>query len=162
MRTALILTGHMRCWRQMLPHIKQKLIDPYNADVFISCWDTEGWWQWQAPKGFYENSPRVNPDEIRDAFNTKEMRYEEYQPHDSYFTERAKQYTNSYIAPKNILSMTYKWLDGFYLMKHHMAITGKTYDLVIKTRTDLEILGELPKFEPNKFYTLYNLSLIHI
>lgn len=156
MRTALILTGHMRCWKQRLEYIKSKFIEPYNADVFISCWDNEGWWQWQAPKGFFEGSPHVNPDEIRELLNPIEMRYEQYEPHDPYFTERAKLYSNSFISPKNILSMTYKWLDGFYLLKHHMAITGKKYDLVIKTRTDLEILGDLPEFDLDKFYIIYN------
>ena len=156
MRTALILTGHMRCWKQMLPYIKQKFIEPYNADVFISCWETEGWWQWQAPKGFYEGSSSVDPDEIRALLNPVEMRFEHYPSHDQYFSERAKQYTNSYIDPKNILSMTYKWLDGFYLLKHHMAITGKKYDLVLKTRTDLEVFGDFPQFDLDKFYIIYN------
>jgi len=156
MRTALILTGHMRCWKQMLPHMTEKYINKYNPDIFISCWENEGWWKWGDEKGFYENSNHVDPDEIRKYFNPVEMRYEHFDPHEPYFKERAKQYPNFYISPKNILSMTYKWLDGFYLLKHHMAITGKQYDLVIKTRTDLEILGDLPEFDLNKFYIIYN------
>ena len=44
MKVAVILTGHMRCWRDVLPNFKEKVIDRYNPDIFIHTWNEEGWW----------------------------------------------------------------------------------------------------------------------
>ena len=66
MRVAIIIAGHLRCWKQMYPYFKANFIDRYNnPDIFISTWTDEGWWKWGNEKGIYENSALVNFDEIR-------------------------------------------------------------------------------------------------
>jgi hypothetical protein len=38
MKVALCLSGQVRCFKQTYPSIKEHLIDPLNADVYISVW----------------------------------------------------------------------------------------------------------------------------
>jgi hypothetical protein len=33
-KVAVILTGHMRSWKQVFPNFKEKIIDKYNPDIF--------------------------------------------------------------------------------------------------------------------------------
>ena len=44
MKVAIVLTGHMRHWKEVLPNFKQRFIDKYNPDIFINTWSEEGWY----------------------------------------------------------------------------------------------------------------------
>ncbi len=44
MKVAVVLTGHLRCWRDVLSNFKQRIVNRYNPDIFIHTWNEEGWW----------------------------------------------------------------------------------------------------------------------
>lgn len=157
MKVAIIIAGHLRCWKQMYPYFKANFIDKYNnPDIFISTWTDEGWWKWGNEKGIYENSALINFDEVRQAYQPKELKYENYDDYDQMFKERADKFTNKIGWPKNVVSMTYRWLDGCKLLCDYCLNKEVHYDLVIRTRTDLIVHGDLPEFDPSKFYIIHN------
>ena len=143
MKVAIVITGHMRCWKQLAPHFKEKYINVYNPDIYISTWNTEGWWQWG---DYFKQSPLVNADELREFYKPKRLVVEPFDPLFNYlFTEKATKYTNAIGHPKNMISMFYKWMSGINLLEDQ-------YDLVIRMRPDVQYLNHLPDFDPSNFY----------
>lgn len=156
MKVAILIAGHLRCWKQLYPYFKTNFIDRYNPDIFISTWNDEGWWKWGNEKGIYENSPRVNFDEVIEAYKPKTIGHEDYEVYDLIFKERAEKFTNKIGWPKNVVSMTYRWLDACNMLETYSKENNVKYDLVIRTRTDLIIHGDLPEFDSSKFYIIHN------
>lgn len=157
MKIAIVLTGHMRCWKQVFPNFKSKFLDGFDADVFIHTWNEEGWWipgDKQNVKGFYEGTPQVFADEIANVYNPKKIVVEDWSNFNLLFEERGNQFANFAHRRKNILSMFYKLHQGVSLMENYMAETGTKYDFVFRMRPDLIFNGELPSFESNSFYTI--------
>lgn len=154
MNVAIVLTGHMRCWKQVYPNFKQRLIDRYNPDIFIETWEDEAYWDPHSQHGIVKDAPKVNFDELRNTYRPIAIRYDSYEKYQSSFEERAKHYSNFYHVPKNIISMLFKLGRGILMLEDYMFLTGKTYDLVIRMRPDLVFNEPLPQFDPNKFYTL--------
>jgi hypothetical protein len=156
MKVAVILTGHMRCWRDVLPHFKEKVIDRYSPDVFIHTWNEEGWWipgYTQNVKGYFEETPKVTYDDMKNFAPTSVV-IEDWGDYNSLFEQRGTKYENFAHRPKNILSMFYKLHAGVQLMENHISKTGELYDLVIRMRPDMIFNQELPEFDSNIFYTL--------
>lgn len=156
MKVAILIAGHLRCWKQLYPYFKTNFIDRYNPDIFISTWNDEGWWKWGNEKGIYENSPRVNFDEVIEAYKPKTIGHEDYEVYDLIFKERAEKFTNKIGWPKNVVSMTYRWLDACNMLETYSKENNVKYDLVIRTRTDLIIHSDLPEFDSSKFYIIHN------
>ena len=110
MKVAVILTGHMRCWRDVLPNFKEKVIDRYNPDIFIHTWNEEGWWipgDKQNTKGYFEETPKVTYDDMLN-YNPTSVIIEDWNDYNELFEYRGKLYENFAHRPKNILSMFYK------------------------------------------------------
>jgi hypothetical protein len=157
MRVAIIIAGHLRCWKQMYPYFKANFIDKYDTpDIFISTWNDEGWWTWGNDKGIYESSDPINFDEVRQAYQPKDLKHDNYDEYDVFFRERSEKFINKIGWPKNVISMTYRWLDGCRLLDYYAKSNNIHYDLVIRTRTDLEVIGDLPNFNPSNFYIIHN------
>ena len=154
MNVAIVLTGHMRCWKQVYPNFKQRLIDRYNPDIFIETWEDEAYWDPHSQHGIVKDAPKVNFDDLRNTYRPIAMRFDSYEKYQTSFEERSKQYSNFYHVPKNIISMLFKLGRGILMLEDYMFLTGKTYDLVIRMRPDLIFNEPLPQFDPNKFYTL--------
>jgi hypothetical protein len=157
MKTAVVLTGHLRCWKQVFPNFKEKVMDRYNPDIFIDTWDEEGWWipgDKQNIKGFHEQTPEVNKEEVIEAYKPKQFRMESWQDYNVLFEERGNKFPNFAHRAKNIISMFYKLAHGIQLMEHHMMKYGENYNTVIRMRPDMIFHQDLPDFEPNIFYTL--------
>ena len=158
MKVAVILTGHMRCWRDVFPNFKEKIIDRYgNPDIFIHTWDEEGWWipgDKDMPKGVYDKTPSVEFEDIQDAYKPIALIVSKWSDYEPVFDYRAKLYSHYAHRPKNILSMFHKLGSGVRLMEDYMSFTGEHYDLVIRMRPDMIFHEDLPEFDPQKFYTL--------
>lgn len=156
MKVAVILTGHMRCWRDVLPNFQKRVIDRYNPDIFIHTWNEEGWWipgDKQNTKGYFEETPKVTYDDMLN-YNPTQVIIEDWNDYNELFEYRGKLYENFAHRPKNILSMFYKLHAGIQLMENYIAKTGEFYDLVIRMRPDMIFNEDLPQFETNRFYTL--------
>jgi hypothetical protein len=159
MKVAVILTGHMRCWRDVLPNFKEKIVDRYQPDVFIHTWNEEGWWipgDKQNAKGYFEETPKVTHPDMLMNYMPKELMIEDWEGmnYNKIFEQRGELYENFAHRPKNILSMFYKLHAGVGLMEKYAAKTGAFYDLVIRMRPDMILNEDLPDFDSNLFYTL--------
>lgn len=154
MNVAVILTGHMRCWKQVYPNFKEHIIDKYNPDIFIDTWEDEAYWDPHSKAGVVENAPLVDFDELVQTYKPIYFRKENFKTYEANFEQRAAQFPNFYHVPKNQISMLFKLGRGVGLMEEYLFQTGKTYDLVIRMRPDLMFNEPLPDFDPNKFYTL--------
>lgn len=154
MNVAIVLTGHMRCWKQVYPNFKQRLVERYDPDIFIETWEDEAYWDPHSQHGIVKDAPKVNFDDLRNTYRPIAMRFDSYEKYQISFEERSKQYSNFYHVPKNIISMLFKLGRGILMLEDYMFLTGKTYDLVIRMRPDLIFNEPLPQFDPNKFYTL--------
>jgi hypothetical protein len=157
MRTAIILTGHLRCWKQVFPNFKEKIIDRYNPDIFIHTWDEEGWWipgDKQNEKGFFEGTPEIVDQDVFDTYKPLYFVKEYWNDFNKHFEHCGSYFKNFAHRPKNILSMYYKMHQGFSLVEKHMAQLQGNYDLVIRMRPDMVLHDDLPDFQPGTFYTM--------
>lgn len=155
MNVAVVLTGHMRCWQQVYPNFKQRIVDKYNPDIFIDTWRDEAYWDPHSEAGIVQGAPDIDQDKIIETYEgLRVFRAENYEDYKDGFEKRAEYFKNFYHVPKNQISMMFKLGRGVSLMEDYMFKTGKTYDLVIRMRPDLVFNEELPDFDPMKFYTL--------
>jgi hypothetical protein len=157
MNVAVVLTGHLRCWKDVLPNFKEKVIDRYNPDIFIHTWDEEGWWipgDKNNEKGYHEESPKIDQKEIIEAYNPRGITIESWETYNKMFERRGELYKNFAHRPKNILSMFYKLNRGISLLEDYASQIGVYYDLVIRMRPDMIFNEDLPDFDPKDFYTL--------
>lgn len=154
MNIALILTGHLRCWEQVLPNTKEVIIDPLKPDIFIHAWDEQAWWDPHSKEGFVANSPKIDLKAVQEAYKPINMVVENFEDYRADFEKQAEQYEKHYHVKRNILSMFYKCGRGIELMNEHTARTGKHYDFVFRMRPDLVFEQHLPNFDSNKFYTI--------
>lgn len=157
MKVAVVLTGHLRCWRDVLPNFKEKIVNRYNPDVFIHTWNEEGWWipgDKQNEKGYFEETPLINRDEIIEAYQPKGLAIEDWKNYNELFEYRGSYYKNFAHRPKNIISMFHKLNRGISMLEDYVSQTGEYYDLVIRMRPDIIFHQDLPDFNNQKFYTL--------
>jgi len=156
MKVSVILTGHMRCWQQVWPNFKEKIVDRYNPDIFIHTWSDEAWHgPGKNSLGFIANTPPINQDEIVKTYNPTKMVVEDfYANFNQQFESLGSKYPNFSHVPKNTLSMFYKTFKGVQLLEDHMSLTNTHYDLVIRMRPDLVFHNDLPNWDPSKFYSI--------
>ena len=157
MNVAVILTGHLRCWKDVFPNFKEKVIDRYNPDIFIHTWDNEGWWipgDKQNEKGYHEEAPDIVQSEINEIYKPRGITIENWDKYNELFQHRGELFKNYAHRPKNILSMFYKLNRGISLMEDYVSQIGVHYDLVIRMRPDMIFHDDLPEFDPRYFYTL--------
>lgn len=152
MKVALILTGHMRCWKQVWPYIKAQFIDKYDPDIFVSTWSDEGWWRPNSSKGFNEQSPKLDVDRFIELYHPVVMEVDDYKDHEAYLETIASKYKNFIHNPKNVVSMFFKIAKGIKLLEKSVH----NYDLVIRMRPDLVFNHTLPDLDPNNFYTTHH------
>lgn len=153
MNVAVVLTGHMRCWKQVFPNFKERIIDRYNPDIFIHTWDDEGYRDPSDSLGFANGSPKIDIREVCDAYDPIELNVETFEDLHQSFIDRSVDYTQHHVTPKNLISMLSKMSRGILMMENHMCNTGKYYDLILRLRPDLIYHEDLPDFNPNIFYT---------
>jgi len=152
MKVSLLLTGHMRCWKHVWPHIKAQFIDKYDPDIFVSTWTDEGWWRPNSTRGFNEQSPLLDVDRFIELYHPVVMEVDDYKDHESYLNDIASKYKNYIHNPKNVVSMYYKMAKGIKLLEKSVH----NYDLVIRMRPDLVVNHTLPDLDPNVFYTTHH------
>ena len=159
MKVAIVLTGHMRHWREVLPNFKQRFIDKYNPDIFINTWSEEGWYGLTAgndEEGFIEGTPGVEQKTIMEAYNAKAVAIQDFDDYRENFLQQIKRYPNYNHRSLNILSMFFKMGQGILMLEDHIMKTGTQYDLVIRTRPDMLVHQDLPDFDPKYFYTIFH------
>jgi len=154
MKVAVVLTGHLRSWRQVYPDFYLKVVSKYNPDIFIHSWNDEGWWDPESTTGYVDGSDAVDVDEVASLYKPVGIELEDFSKYQDRFDKRAELFTNSLHRKRNIISMFYKIKRGVDLMNE----SGNTYDMVIRMRPDLVFFNDLPQFDPDKFYTINHRS----
>lgn len=154
MRTAVVLTGHLRCWEKVFANFKSRIIDQYNPDIFISTWDNEGYWipgERQNGIGVYEHSPKLDIQKVYDTYKPKALEVQCWDDYKDYFRSLAELYPNYLHRPENILSMFWKIQRGVNLISNF-----DHYNLVIRMRPDIVFHHDLPNFTivNNNVYTI--------
>lgn len=152
MKVAVVLTGHLRCWKQVFSNFEQTIINRYNPDIYIHTWSDEGWWipgDKESKIGVFENTPMISEKEVVEKYNPKEIIIQEIGDYNQRFLEESKKYPNYNHRPQNILSMYYKLCQGLKMLDY-----TQNYDMIIRMRPDLIFHQHLPEFEKDTFYTL--------
>lgn len=159
-RVAILLTGHLRTFKKTYPTIRDRLVLPLGADVFIHTWDKIGM-QTVDPKygPIADESNLTDASEIHKAIpevigvkiesnadfiaTAKMLKSKAY-----VFGARASASWKMLSAkPIYIESQLYSIYNAFQLMRSHEEELGKKYDLVIKLRSDMEVGSILPAVE---------------
>jgi len=148
---AVCLSGQSRTWRtakeNILNYFDVKINThkncKVNVDYFIHTWDTNSYRDKTQPRWENKDYKIDNPiemEEIKLAFNPKLMEYEPFNPN---------------VWQEAWEGMFYSFMKSVELKKRYELITDIHYDMVIKTRFDINFLQEgsnkygLPI---NKFY----------
>lgn len=151
MRTALVLTGHMRCWEKVFGNTKEMILDRYDPDVYIATWDNEGYWT--SPEndpdghGIVKSSPKVEFNKVFEAYNPVAMQVfnqEIVSPSFDAYSERMQKLSVQ-IRAKNIVSQFWMIDKGFSM------VPKNNYDAVIRMRPDLILPNGLPEMDPKNF-----------
>lgn len=156
MKTAIVLTGHMRNWKFLFPKFKEDFIDKFNADVFISTWNNEGFNKVGSVKGVDCNSPDLDVRGVIDSYKPKSIIVENYDDLEQSFISKVQHFKTAFQNTKNIASMFYKIKSGMQLVTSYAETTNTKYDLVIRCRPDIYKKFPFPEFDPNVFLTTYH------
>jgi hypothetical protein len=134
-RTALCLSGQLRCFKQTYQSIKEHLIDPLGADVYVSVWD------YQLP----DERNRIDGDvaECRSLYRAVCADVEAFGPaeQEHYANHPACQHRFDEVHVDRVLAMWRRIKRAFLLAKE-----GR-YDLYIRCRFDLKFLTGIPTHE---------------
>lgn len=161
MKIALILSGHMRGYKNTLSTFKSELLNKYGVDVFISTWNTYGWWTADNIKLINDESSEIDINEINHSYGPKIIKVDKY--FDDKFDERFQIESllfQPFLKDKririiNTLSMYYKFQDSLRLFESFVNENKSQYNIVIKTRPDV-YLPQIPSnLIENKIYTDY-------
>jgi hypothetical protein len=140
MRVALLLSGDIRDSVELFPFWKENLLNIYNPDIFLSTWNTK-----------YIN-------EFIDIFNPVSTIIDNY---DSGFSNLWKTAVSPYEykleTNANLVScysMWYRAKSVNEIMHRYENLLNLKYDIVIKTRPDLQIY-DIPKIDDVNSKSLY-------
>jgi len=126
MRTALILTGFMRNWKDNIQNIFENIIFPYLPDVYITSYTySQLYWG--------EGKVKINPDEIINIYNPKKYIFRDTEtcPDFNFKSDKTEKLGREY---------SIRQLYGWYT--HYLALDlfdFNDYDLIIKLRTDISV-----------------------
>jgi hypothetical protein len=152
MRTAILISGQLRDAKDCFPSLKEYIINPYDADVFIDTW-TPG-------NNVLDHRGQLIADSLSvhdtlSLYMPKMAMFEDFD--NSPFFDRIKKnaignkigFDGSHAWEtkiENIFYMYYKVWRCFQHMKHFEAINNFKYDRVIRMRFDL-VFEEFPIIE---------------
>lgn len=153
MKTAILLSGQVRDAKECFSTLKQHLIEPYNADVFIDTW---------LPKNKVLDhrgnliEDNLTCDEILELYKPKLAMFEDFDSSPVFQRIKELNITNrtAYDGThawetkiENVFYMYYKVWRCLQHMKHYEAFNAFQYDLVIRARFDL-MFESFPIIEP--------------
>ena len=163
MRTALVLTGHMRAWELAFPSIKEQFLDKYNPDVYIYTWSNRGYWvdPKNDPKelGVIEDEP-IDRIDVKFAYKPK---FFQFLPTNTIVRNVVDNMLAEYpiitekcgeIRPKNIMFQFLFWQSALQEMEAAATKENIEYDLVIRTRPDIIWHKPFPDMLPENLYTV--------
>jgi hypothetical protein len=162
MKVAILMAGEMRNFdnNQLLFQNNKYLFELYNCDVFVSTWDKCGYSPDHGtvdPKNYSGNI--TNEDKIKNAFkNVKNVNIENYDEWFNHQNQECKDlYNNGFFVNNRHVNATvfpqlYKIWDCNRMKKEYEKQNEFEYDLVIRMRSDLCLVEEIPESFLQDFY----------
>ena len=141
MKTALVLTGHLRTFFSNYPFFEENVIKRYKPDIYMDLWDTFGYWDDNDDLGFKKESELIDIISIKNKLdNLVYLNVENYSDKRYEFEQRAKQFERIKVVypsggtarPINVISMWFKRYQAIQNIQYE-------YDKVILTRPDIRI-----------------------
>lgn len=137
MKIAILLSGQFRNCIQCMDNMHRYLIDKYDADVFINS--------------YYDSQPEENTEEVIERFkpvkyNVSRMPEELLNVSETHHKYPKYSETEGSVG-RNIFVSWYSVKNVNLLRKEYEKETGITYDVIIKTRFDLNLLEDVPIVE---------------
>ena len=130
MRTALCLSGQIRCSDRTIQSLKEKIIDKYNCDVFIHTWRDKGH---VVPHHYIENYQHKYREidySFIEEYNPKKIKIE----YPNYNMFKVKTLNSRFY---NTLMMWYGIYQANELRKEYEIQNNVMYNCVIRCRFDL-------------------------
>jgi hypothetical protein len=149
MRVALLLSGQLRNVLFSYPSIKEKILNKFNPDVFVSTWNPEADWVVTQPTATQHIQNHSTLDEVIALYNPKFILSEDFNSDPiQRLVKNAWEmdiYTpmNGESNPVSVMVMWYKIKSSLELMLHYERMQGFKYDLIIKGRFELTFHDDL-------------------
>jgi hypothetical protein len=161
MRTAVVLSGHLRTWEQCRTLLLDKIVNPTQADVFLSTWDVLGFAdlrRWSVPT----LEAAVTEDAVHKGYGDclKGLNIETFDPTKFDVKEQINPCSGRpnhvypiYQSPlsdkiiQRMRSMWYKVWDADRLRRNYETSQGFNYDRVIKARPDIAFFTNLGDYD---------------
>jgi hypothetical protein len=143
MHVALLLSGQLRDVFSSYPTIREKILNRFNPDVFISTWNPEADWISTQPTATQHIQNYSTVDEVISLYNPKFILSEDFNSEPiQRLVLRAWELDvyspmNGESNPVSVMVMWYKIKSSLELMSHFERMTSKKYDLIIKGRFEL-------------------------
>jgi len=163
MRVALLLQGQYRNAKECFPSIKEHILDVYQPDIFISSWHNPGTIINSVNLATQGPPDDSSISDIIEMYNPASFLLEDYsRTVKDLFTRRQQEIENTipinelnfqrpWVNLFNIEGMWYKVYTANQLKKEYEKLHEFKYDLVIKSRFDLQFLDEfkVPEYTDN-------------
>ena len=135
MRTAVVITGQVKRLHEDAQSVITNLIEPYQADVFLSVWTPEDKQTVWALHDLYKPTGL----EIEQPFVLPNI------PHKLHNYDGSMNTSN---PPRNVWGMFYRIKRGHELMEHHEQEHGIQYDTIIRFRFEIGVHQPCPIIQP--------------
>ena len=136
MRVALCISGLTRGSLFCLPSLREQIIKPLNADVFMHTWDIDVGGGGSANRFLGASDVWRTPEEKMEFFDKEAQKHGYFfSSHMDVFEDKSWNFAGV-TENKNVVPMTYSIYKSNSLKKKIEAKRNFTYDLVIRTRMD--------------------------
>jgi hypothetical protein len=145
MKVALLLSGHFRNANSCFFSIREKILDRFDTDVFISTWNPGGDFTNYIPVPTRDIPDAITFDQVINLYKPKSILSEDF---DSVKIKKLidKAWELDPHGPMNgetnsasILCMWHKIHSSFKIMENYESSAGFRYDFIIKGRFDINI-----------------------
>lgn len=166
MRTALCLSGQLRTFNSCYPSLKKYILDCFHPDVFVHTWYEQGDVSIQRDKDQMDSGKSkavVDITKISALLDTKKTFLEHFNPimFDSLDgVSKPEHLWGVYHENKGMLPMFYSIYKCNLLKQQYERENNTEYDMVIRTRPDLEYLNYMPQTVINGFKNDNNIVFI--
>ena len=163
-RVAILLAGEMRNFDniELIQKNNKYLFELYNCDIFISTWDKKGFSPYHGTinnKKYSDN--KIIDNDIKNIYNNiKTINIENYE---EWFNKLPDIYKEIYykglqcgnkIVNATVFPQLYKIWDCNRLKREYENKNNFQYDLVIRFRSDMCLVEEIPKHYLNDFFDI--------
>jgi len=142
LKICLLISGHLRTFRQCFPSQKSFLVDELGCDVFMHSWNeieskTASWHNNHMKNRVVSESDKSY---VRETLDPKAMVFE-----NQIDFGLNKNLHNSSISLNGLKNMTLGFKRAYDLMRDYETNTGIKYDLIIKIRPDIVLKKSFTK-----------------